>query len=50
MASNVSVGSIVNNAILTAPTANLTLTGDFTNNGTFNRNGGTVVFNGTSSI
>lgn len=32
---------------LTAPTSSLGIAGNFTNSGTFNNNGGTVVFNGT---
>lgn len=47
---NVSVRTLTNGAILSAPTTGvLALTGDFINNGTFNRNG-TVAFNGVTSI
>jgi Secretion system C-terminal sorting domain len=46
----ISVATVVNGSVFNAPATTLTLTGDFTNNATFNRNNGTVVFNGTSSI
>jgi hypothetical protein len=35
---------------MNAPSSSLTLTGNFTNSGTFNHNSGTVIFNGTSSF
>jgi len=47
---NISVGSLTNGAVFSAPTTGtLALTGDFVNNGTFNRNG-TVAFNGETTI
>lgn len=49
-ANAVSVNAVVNGATLTAPSTTLTLTGNFTDNGTFNHNNGTVVFNGNSTI
>lgn len=49
--SSASVNLINNNVFgLSAPAATLTLSGDFTNNGGFNHNNGTVVFTGGSSI
>lgn len=48
---SISVGSLLNNGTLNAPSTNLTLTaGNFTNNGVFNKNNGTTNFNGVSSI
>jgi hypothetical protein len=49
-ANTISVGSFFNAGGITAPSTTFTLTGDFTNDGTFTRNGGTVIFNGTTSI
>lgn len=49
-ANAISVATVINGSIFNAPTTTLTLTGDFTNNATFNSNTGTVVFNGTSSV
>jgi hypothetical protein len=49
---SVSVGTLNNSGIFSAPTPalSLTLTGDLVNNGTFNKGTGAVVFNGTSNI
>jgi hypothetical protein len=51
-ANQVSSSTLTNLSTFNAPTAAglLTLTGNLVNNGTFNRNGGTVVFDGNSSI
>lgn len=49
-AQSVSAATFINGGIFNAPSTTLTLTGNFTNNGTFNRGTGTVVFAGSSSI
>lgn len=41
--------TISNTFSLTAPNANVNIKGDFTNNGTFNHNNGTLTFNGTTA-
>ena len=42
---------VIISGILNAPTAaNINISGDFTNNGTFNHNLGTVTFNGTNGV
>jgi len=46
----VSASAFVNVGTFTAPSSTLTLTGNLTNSGTYNRNNGTVSFDGTSSI
>jgi hypothetical protein len=49
-ANAISSTSLILNGTLNAQTSTITLTGDFTNNGTFVRGSGTVVFNGNSNI
>lgn len=51
-AHNISMGSFSNSGSFVAPGSGNTfaLTGDFTNNSSFNNNSGEVIFNGTSSI
>jgi hypothetical protein len=41
--------SLAAGAVLDAPTGSLTVSGDFTNDGAFNPNGGTVTFDGTGA-
>jgi hypothetical protein len=49
-ANAISAVLFTNNAVFNAPSSTLTLDGDFVNDGTFNRNSGTVRFNGISTI
>ncbi len=53
-ANNVSVGSFTNAGTFNAPTSSastgLTVSGNFNNNGIYNHNNGTIIFNGTSSL
>jgi hypothetical protein len=46
----IAAASLLNDGIFNAPSTTLTLEGDFTNNGTFNKNAGTVIFNGLATI
>jgi hypothetical protein len=46
----VSAATFLNGSTFTAPSTTFTLTGNFTNNATFNHNNGTVIFNGVSTI
>jgi hypothetical protein len=48
-ANAISAVDFVNSGTFNAPTSSLSVSGDFTNNGPFNTNGGTVVFNGSST-
>lgn len=44
-----SFGGVIISGTLTAPTGNMNVARNFTNNGTFHHNNGTITFNGTSA-
>jgi hypothetical protein len=45
-----SFNNVIVSNTLTAPSGTMNIAGNFTNNGTFNHNNGTITFNGTTSI
>lgn len=49
-ANTITAAALINESIFNAPSTTLTLTANLVNDGTFNHNGGTVIFNGISNL